>query len=109
MDFSLYAMPNADYAMYAHHIFMMVGHISSWAVGDKLAWYSASSYIVELSNPFIHARYWGKKFQSPAIMFISGVGLFTIYPVTRMIHLPWVWYEAWKIEEEVCKVALLTC
>jgi len=111
VDLALYAVPLGKSVYVLHHGFVVVGQVSSYCSGtDALSWVAAASYLVEISNPFLHFRYWAKLFGNDSVMYMSGLGMYSVYPVSRLVYFPWVWYQALFVHHKrLCDAAKLTC
>jgi len=109
VDTLVYVIPTKDTVIGVHHLCMILGHCCSCNAGPICVYLSALSYGVEVSNPFLHLRYFAKVYQSSTLMWIGGLGMVTVYPVSRLIYFPWSYFEGYMNLETVCSRSILGC
>merc|ERR1712157_25794 len=63
--------------------------------------------LVEVSSPCMHTAYFAKLHKLRGLYFVSGIFKITLYPVTRLLFIPWIMREVLlniPLFEEECPI-----
>jgi len=89
-----------DGSMVPHHL-LMIGFMLLWYNNSvELVRYSALLMLVELSSTCLHTAYFAKLYEKQGLYFVSGIFKLTLYPLTRLVFIPW------RVSEIVANIAL---
>lgn len=94
-----------DYAMIPHHLICIGFYLLWYQNSVQLVWYSAMLMLIEISSTALHTGYFARLYNNKRLYFASGVCKLTLYPIFRLLLVPWLGYQVVlnrRLFEEEC-------